>query len=100
MGRPTIRQLESLVAVADFRSFRKAATSLGLSQPALSASVQSAEQVLGLQIFERDRRSVLITPAGEEVVGRAQGSRSTPSMRSVMRRAVAESRSSVRSASA
>lgn len=72
MGRPTIRQLESLVAVADFHSFRKAAASLGISQPALSASVQGAEQVLGLQIFERDRRSVLITPAGEEVVGRAR----------------------------
>ena len=72
MDRPTIRQLESLVAVADFRSFRKAATSLGISQPTLSASVQAAEEVLGLQIFERDRRSVLITPAGEEVVGRAR----------------------------
>jgi LysR family transcriptional regulator, hydrogen peroxide-inducible genes activator len=72
MDRPTIRQLESLVAVADFRSFRKAATSLGISQPALSASVQGAEMVLGLQIFERDRRSVLITPAGEEVVSRAR----------------------------
>ena len=72
MARPTIRQLESLVAVADFRSFRKAARSLGISQPALSASVQGAEHVLGLQIFERDRRSVLVTPAGEEVVGRAR----------------------------
>jgi len=72
MARPTIRQLESLVAVADLGSFRKAAASLGISQPALSASVQGAEQVLGLQVFERDRRAVLITPAGEEVVGRAR----------------------------
>jgi LysR family hydrogen peroxide-inducible transcriptional activator len=72
MDRPSIRQLESLVAVAEHRSFRKAATSLGISQPALSAQVQAVEQVLGVQVFERDRRSVLVTPAGEEVVGRAR----------------------------
>jgi LysR family hydrogen peroxide-inducible transcriptional activator len=72
MERPSIRQLESLVAVADARSFRRAATTLGISQPALSAQVQAAEQVLGIQVFERDRRSVLITPAGEDVVNRAR----------------------------
>jgi LysR family transcriptional regulator, hydrogen peroxide-inducible genes activator len=72
MERPSIRQLEAIVAVAEQRSFRKAAVTLGISQPALSAQVQAAEQTLGLQIFERDRRSVLVTPAGEEVVGRAR----------------------------
>jgi LysR family hydrogen peroxide-inducible transcriptional activator len=72
VDRPSIRQLESLVAVADQRSFRKAAATLGISQPALSAQVQAAEDMLGVQVFERDRRSVLITPAGEEVVGRAR----------------------------
>jgi LysR family hydrogen peroxide-inducible transcriptional activator len=72
MERPSIRQLESLVAVADTGSFRRAATTLGISQPALSAQVQAAEHVLGLQVFERDRRSVLITPAGEDVVSRAR----------------------------
>lgn len=72
MDRPSIRQLESLVAVADTGSFRRAATALGISQPALSAQVQAAEQLLGVQVFERDRRSVLITPAGEDVIGRAR----------------------------
>ncbi|HEX8108797.1 MAG TPA: LysR family transcriptional regulator, partial [Kofleriaceae bacterium] len=72
MERPSIRQLESLVAVAETRSFRRAATTLGISQPALSAQVQAAEQILGIQVFERDRRSVLITPAGEDVVSRAR----------------------------
>ncbi|MDB4955040.1 MAG: oxyR [Myxococcales bacterium] len=72
MERPSIRQLECLVAVAEYRSFRKAATSLGMSQPALSAQVQAAERLLGLQVFERDRRSVLVTPAGEDIVGRAR----------------------------
>ena len=72
MDRPSTRQLECLVAVADHGSFRKAATALGISQPALSAQVQSVEDELGVQVFERDRRSVLVTPAGEEVVGRAR----------------------------
>jgi LysR family hydrogen peroxide-inducible transcriptional activator len=72
MERPSIRQLECIVAVAEHHSFRKAATALGISQPALSAHVQSAEDTLGIQVFERDRRSVLVTPAGEDVVGRAR----------------------------
>lgn len=72
MGRATIRQLECLVAVADHGNFRRAATSLGISQPALSAQVQAAEELLGVQVFERDRRSVLVTPAGEDIVGRAR----------------------------
>jgi|LNFM01.1.fsa_nt_gb LysR family transcriptional regulator, hydrogen peroxide-inducible genes activator len=72
MDRPSIRQLECVVAVAEQRSFRRAAGTLGISQPALSAQVQAAEELLGVQIFERDRRSVLVTPAGEDVVGRAR----------------------------
>lgn len=72
MERASIRQLECLVAVAEHGTFRRAASSLGISQPALSAQVQGAEALLGVQVFERDRRSVLITPAGEEVVARAR----------------------------
>lgn len=72
MDRPSTRQLECIVAVADHGSFRRAATSLGISQPALSAQVQGVEELLGVQIFERDRRSVLVTPAGEDVIGRAR----------------------------
>jgi LysR family hydrogen peroxide-inducible transcriptional activator len=70
--RASIRQLECLVAVADHGSFRKAAARVGISQPALSAQVAGAEQLLGVQIFERDRRSVLVTPAGEDIVARAR----------------------------
>lgn len=72
MDRPSIRQLESLVAVADHKSFRRAAAALGISQPALSAQVQAAEDALGVQVFERDRRSVLVTPAGDDIIGRAR----------------------------
>jgi LysR family transcriptional regulator, hydrogen peroxide-inducible genes activator len=72
MERPTVRQLECLVAVAEHGSFRRAATALGISQPALSMQIQAAEQLLGIQVFERDRRSVLVTPAGDDVLGRAR----------------------------
>ena len=72
MERPSVRQLECVVAVADHGSFRKAAAALGISQPALSAQVQAAEDMLAVQVFERDRRAVLVTPAGEEVIARAR----------------------------
>ncbi len=70
--RPTVRQLEYAVAVAEHRSFRKAAAACHVSQPALSAQIAQLERDLGVQLFERDRRRVLITPVGEEVVGRAR----------------------------
>ena len=72
MERLSIRQLECLVAVADHRNFRKAAAAVSISQPALSSQVQAAERLLSLQVFERDRRSVLVTPAGEDVVALAR----------------------------
>src|SRR5688572_9805269 len=72
MARPTIRQLEYVVAIADQRSFRAAAATLQVSQPALSALVAQLERDLGTQIFERDRRKVLVTPACEELIARAR----------------------------
>jgi LysR family hydrogen peroxide-inducible transcriptional activator len=72
MSRPSVRQLECLVAVAEHRSFRRAAETVGITQPALSAQVAAAEDVLGVQVFERDRRRVLITPAGADIVARAR----------------------------
>jgi LysR family hydrogen peroxide-inducible transcriptional activator len=68
----TIRQLQYVVAVADHLGFHKAAAACHVSQPTLSAQIQQLESVLGLALFERDRRRVLVTPAGEVVVGRAR----------------------------
>ncbi len=70
--RPTVRQLEYAAAVAEHRSFRKAAAACKVSQPALSALIAQLERDLGTQLFERDRRRVLVTPAGEEVVAHAR----------------------------
>jgi LysR family hydrogen peroxide-inducible transcriptional activator len=68
----TTRQLQYAVAVAGVRSFRKAAALCGVSQPSLSAQLAQLEAALGVRLFERDRRRVLPTPAGEEVVARAR----------------------------
>src|SRR5687767_2696733 len=70
--RPSVRQLEYLVALAEHRSFRRAAAACAVSQPALSAQIAHVEDLLGLQVFERDHRRVLVTPVGAEVVARAR----------------------------
>jgi LysR family hydrogen peroxide-inducible transcriptional activator len=64
----SLRQLEYVVAVADTLGFRRAAERCHVSQPTLSAQVQQLEAVLGVRIFERGRRGVLVTRSGEEIV--------------------------------
>ncbi|HEX3697513.1 MAG TPA: LysR substrate-binding domain-containing protein [Polyangia bacterium] len=66
------RQLQYAVAVADARSFRRAAALCGVSQPSLSAQLGLLEDALGVRLFERDRRRVLPTAAGEDLVARAR----------------------------
>jgi len=68
----TLRQLQYTVAVADARSFRRAAELCHVSQPSLSAQLAQLEEVLGTRLFERERRPVLLTPAGEQIVERAR----------------------------
>jgi len=68
----TLRDLEYLVAVADRRHFGKAAESCHVSQPALSAQIKKVEDFLGLQLFERSNRKVVITPLGELVARQAR----------------------------
>jgi LysR family hydrogen peroxide-inducible transcriptional activator len=65
------RQLQYVVAVAETLGFRKAAERCHVSQPTLSAQVKQLEDVLGVQLFERDRRRVLLTAAGAVVVAHA-----------------------------
>jgi LysR family hydrogen peroxide-inducible transcriptional activator len=72
MERPSLRQLECSVAVAEHLSFSRAAEACFITQPALSLQIQQLEALLGTKLFERDRRRVLLTPAGEELVPRAR----------------------------
>ncbi|HEY7371637.1 MAG TPA: LysR family transcriptional regulator, partial [Polyangia bacterium] len=68
----SLRQLQYAVALADTRSFRRAAERCGVSQPSLSAQLSQLEGALGVRLFERDRRRVLLTPAGEGLIERAR----------------------------
>ena len=69
----TLRQLQYVVAVADTKSFRGAAALCHVSQPSLSSQIAQVESALGVALFERDRRGVLLTPAGHELIERARG---------------------------
>ncbi len=72
--RPSIRQLEYAVAVAETLHFGRAAKLCAVTQPALSAQIQQFEELLGVQIFERSRRRVLITPEGQRILEKARES--------------------------
>lgn len=67
----TLRQLQYIVEVDRLGGFRRAALACHVSQPALSAQVALAERQLGVQVFERDRRGVRVSPAGARIVEQA-----------------------------
>ena len=67
-----LRQLEYFVAVAKHRHFGRAAEAAYVSQPALSQQVQRLEAELGIALLRRTSRGVELTPAGEELLGRAE----------------------------
>ena len=67
-----LKRWSHIVAVAERRSFARAAELVHLSQPALSRSIQAAEAELGLRLFDRGPAGVVATPAGEFVVERAR----------------------------
>lgn len=72
MERPTLRQLEYAVAVADHRHFGRAAEAVNVTQPGLSGQIGQLERRLGVKIFERSGRQVALTSAGAEIVERAR----------------------------
>ncbi|TXI23325.1 MAG: LysR family transcriptional regulator, partial [Roseateles sp.] len=65
----TLRQLRVLLAVAEHQGFGRAGDSIGLSQPAVSQCIRALEGELGLRLLDRTTREVLLTPAGEALVG-------------------------------
>ncbi|WP_020590585.1 hydrogen peroxide-inducible genes activator [Kiloniella laminariae] len=72
MAKPTIRQLEYFLALAEDLHFRKAAERLHVSQPTLSDQIRELEYRLGVVLLERSRQSVALTPVGQDLVERAR----------------------------
>ncbi|MEV4630536.1 LysR family transcriptional regulator [Micromonospora sp. NPDC049523] len=67
-----LRHLKVVCAIAETGSVTKAASTLGLAQPALTAQLQRIERTLGGPLFERDRRGARPTALGELVLARAR----------------------------
>ena len=72
LGTPTIKQLEYFVCLAESTAFRRAAESLNISQPTLTAQIYNLEKTLNITLFERSRSGATLTPAGRDLLGNAR----------------------------
>ena len=64
--------LRTLVAVVDLRSFTKAAQSLGVTQPAVSAQLKRLQFLLGYELLDKSAPGVSLTARGQDVVNAAR----------------------------
>ncbi len=64
--------LRTLVAVVDLRSFTKAAHSLGVTQPAVSAQIKRLQSLLNCELLDKSAPGVCLTPLGEHIVSQAR----------------------------
>lgn len=68
-----LRDLQYLVALAEYRHFGRAAEASFVSQPTLSTQIRKLEDELGVALVERTPRKVLLTETGAEIARRARG---------------------------
>jgi LysR family hydrogen peroxide-inducible transcriptional activator len=68
----TLRQLRYFVALAEEKNFGRAAETMHVTQPALSQQIKELEGQLGAQLVERQPRSLVLTPAGHELLRHAR----------------------------
>ncbi len=67
-----LRDLQYLLAVNDYKHFGKAADACFVSQPTLSGQLKKLEEQLGVTLIERSRHNVMLTLAGEQLIGKAR----------------------------
>ena len=68
----TLQQLRQILAVADCGSMNEAAKRLFITQPSLSAAIRELEKEIGLEVFYRNSRGIVVTAEGEEFLGYAR----------------------------
>ena len=66
--RPSFKQLNYFVELSRSLNFRRAAEKLGVSQPTLTAQINTLEDILGLSLFERSRSGTFLSPQGRELI--------------------------------
>ncbi len=67
-----VRQLQCFLTLAELLNYGKTARVLYMSQPTITFQIQSLEEAFGVKLFERDRKQVRLTHAGESLRGYAQ----------------------------
>jgi len=68
-----LRHLRTFVTVAEQGTVSKASVRLGIAQPALSRQIRDLEDELGLKLFDRIRRRLVLTSEGERLLGDCRG---------------------------
>ncbi|MFA7272301.1 MAG: LysR substrate-binding domain-containing protein [Crocinitomicaceae bacterium] len=68
----TLQQLEYLIALDDYRHFVKAAESCFVTQPTLTMQLKKMEDEIGLQLFDRQKKPLRPTEAGEQIIRKAR----------------------------
>ncbi|NKC02161.1 MAG: LysR family transcriptional regulator [Pseudomonadales bacterium] len=68
----SLRDLGYVCAVAEHLNFSRAADAKAITQPAMSERIRHSEEVLGCLLFERNKRRVLVTPKGKDIVALAR----------------------------
>lgn len=69
---PTLKQLQHLVTLFDYQHFGKAAEACFISQSTMSASIGQLEEILGVQLLERDHKTFIFTSLGERIVQKSR----------------------------
>ncbi|HYG86804.1 MAG TPA: LysR family transcriptional regulator [Azospirillum sp.] len=67
-----VRHIKAFLAVARLGSFTRAAAEVNLSQPALTVQIRQLEESLGVRLFDRNKRQVVLTQAGRDLLAPLQ----------------------------